>query len=389
MENEFKKYKKGIAKYLGVQEENIFLFWKGRVALYSILKAMDVGSGDEVILPAFTCVVVPNAIIYLGAKPVYVDIDKDTYNIRTDLIQSKITGKTKLIIAQNTFGLSPDINGISAIAKDNNIEWIEDCTHGFGGSYEGHPNGTLAKASFFSTQWNKPFSTGIGGFCYVSDKEISLRVGSLESAALRPSFKEEYLLKVLLFARKHLMGNAVYWTMLDLYRKLSKLNIIIGSSDKEELGKPSLLEDFLKGSSKTQAREGIKALAFLDADINKRINMANAYNSFLAKLGVKPVESKNALHTFLKYPLLVSDRNRFMELARMERIAVGDWFISPLHPNKSNFEWWNYTYGENPVAEYISAHIVNLPTGPELNDHELKRVLNFLDKNQDLLIKEN
>ena len=74
------KYKTEIAKYLGASADDIFLYWKGRVALFAILKAMDIHEGDEVVLPAFTCVVVPNAIKYLGATPIYIDIDAKTYN---------------------------------------------------------------------------------------------------------------------------------------------------------------------------------------------------------------------------------------------------------------------------------------------------------------------
>ena len=81
------KYKKAIASILECSPDNIFLYWKGRVALYAILKAMGVKEGDEVIVPAFTCIVVPNAVIYLGAKPVYVDISVEDYN--TDINKLK------------------------------------------------------------------------------------------------------------------------------------------------------------------------------------------------------------------------------------------------------------------------------------------------------------
>src|SRR5689334_23149354 len=130
------EYKKELAAQLDLSDKNIFLFWKGRVALYSILSALDVKENDELIRPAFTCVVVPNAIIYLGAKPVYVDIDPSTYNMDVSKLESKITGKTKVIIAQNTFGLSPDIDSIVSIASRHKIAVIEDCAHGFGGTYK-------------------------------------------------------------------------------------------------------------------------------------------------------------------------------------------------------------------------------------------------------------
>ena len=95
-------YKIALADYLSVSSENISFFWKGRVALYALMKAYGIKKDDEVILPAFTCVVVPNAIIYCQAKPVYVDINPQTLNCDAEEIRKKITEKTKFIIAQNT-----------------------------------------------------------------------------------------------------------------------------------------------------------------------------------------------------------------------------------------------------------------------------------------------
>ena len=115
------KYRSVLASYLGVQEEQVSLYWKGRVALYSVLKAMEIGPGDEVILPGFTCVVVPNAVMYLGATPVYVDINPSTLCCDTASIEQAITPKTKAILIQNMLGLSDQVDEIVAIAKKKGI----------------------------------------------------------------------------------------------------------------------------------------------------------------------------------------------------------------------------------------------------------------------------
>ena len=143
----------GIKEVLGPNE--VHFFWKGRVALYALLKGCGVSEGDEVILPAFTCVVVPNAIKYLGAKPIYVDIDKESLGASLESVRGSITSKTKAIICQNTFGLSYQLTEIVALAREKHLVTIEDCTHGFGGFYHSKPNGIFCDASFFSTQWNK------------------------------------------------------------------------------------------------------------------------------------------------------------------------------------------------------------------------------------------
>ena len=89
-----------------------FGFWKGRVALYAILRAMGIGEGDEVIIPGYTCVMAVNPIVYVGAKPVFVDIEPATYNMDPALIESHVTARTKLIIAQHTYGYAADLEAI-------------------------------------------------------------------------------------------------------------------------------------------------------------------------------------------------------------------------------------------------------------------------------------
>lgn len=103
--------------------------------IYALRKAMGIDPGDEVLVQSYTCVVVANSIIYLGAKPVYVDIDLSTYNMNIEQMKEKITGKTKVIICQKTYGLSSILEKLEEIAKDKGIYTLEDCTRGFGGCY--------------------------------------------------------------------------------------------------------------------------------------------------------------------------------------------------------------------------------------------------------------
>ncbi|MFN6946977.1 MAG: DegT/DnrJ/EryC1/StrS family aminotransferase, partial [Cytophagaceae bacterium] len=117
---------------------------------------MRISQGDEVILPGFTCIVVPNAIIYLGAKPVYVDINSETFNIDPQLIEENITEKTKAIIAQHTFGIPADMDKILHIANKHNLFVIEDSCHALGSKYKGKYVGSFGDAAFFSSQWSKP-----------------------------------------------------------------------------------------------------------------------------------------------------------------------------------------------------------------------------------------
>ena len=377
-------YKIALADYLSVSSENISFFWKGRVALYALMKAYGIKKDDEVILPAFTCVVVPNAIIYCQAKPVYVDINPQTLNCDAEEIRKKITEKTKFIIAQNTFGLSSDLDAIMVIAKEKNIIVIEDCTHGLGGFYKGRKNGTIADASFFSTQWNKPFSTGIGGMAFVHDKDVAEKMKSIEKTSKAPSFLERVQLSVLLSVRSIMKAPAVYWPMIKLYRFLSKNNLVVGSSQGNELDNPILPDDFLKQMANVQLKKGISELMKLNQYVSHRVKVAAQYDEGLRKLGIKI--NSNSDNAYLKYPLLVKDRKLFFELAAKKNIELGDWFISPIHPITEQFHLWQYDYGKFPIAEYVSAQIVNLPTHIDMGPKAVERVLSFLNENKDQLL---
>lgn len=370
-------YKSEIANKVNSDPENVFLYWKGRIALYAILKAMGVKEGDEVILPGFTCVVVPNAIIYLGAKPVYIDISPDNYNMEISELENAVTGKTKVIICQNTFGLSSNVDKIVEIAKSHNLFTIEDCTHGFGGFYKGKPNGSYCDAAFYSTQWNKPFSTGIGGFLVVNNPDLLDKIKLLEKNKIKPHTTEKFVLLFLILFRKYFVNNLTQSVLVKLFRLLSKYNLIIGSNRGEELSAPDLPEQYFKDISSVQIKAGLKRIQKISELNALRRKNALEYTSFL-KLKNKTYVDESLFddHMFLKYPLLVKNRELFFSLAKQYHLILGDWFLSPLHPITDNFDLWGFDESRFPNAVTISRHIVNLPT--EIKDNT--RVFNFLNE---------
>ena len=109
-----------------------FAFWKGRVALYAILESLGIGPGDEVIMPGFTCVVVPNAVLYRGAIPIYVDIEETSFTMDVRDIEQKITSRTRAIIVQHTYGIPAEMDAIMAVAAQAGVAVIEDCAHALG-----------------------------------------------------------------------------------------------------------------------------------------------------------------------------------------------------------------------------------------------------------------
>lgn len=374
-------YRSELSKYLGGQY--IELYWKGRIGLYALLKSFGVGVGDEVVMPAFTCVVVPSAVMYLGAKPVFADIEKETFSSSFKAISNVVTNNTKVIICQNTFGLSFELEEIVHFASSKSIYTVEDCTHGFGGMYNGMPNGTFCDAAIYSTQWNKPFSTGIGGFVSAKDKEIVEKLAEVSTHAQNPGLYEQVQLFILYIVKQALVNRFTYWFILKSYRFLSRKGIVVGSSSPEELISTVQPDNYFKRSGAVQSLLGRRALKNIESTLILRKKNAGIYSETLSRLAKNHVNIKFFdNHSFLVYPLLVRDKAVFAELAEKNKIILGDWFTSPLHPITESLDRWGLKTEMFPVASYCSKHIVNLPTG--ISDPTI--VTRFLERHVEQLI---
>jgi len=148
-------------------------------ALHLILAAMEIGPGDEVIVPAFTWIATANVVLYCGATPVFVDIDPATFNIDPAKIKSRISKKTRAIIAVHLFGLCADMDAIAAAAPG--VPIIEDAACASGAAYQGRHAGTLGLAAAFSFHPRKSITTGEGGMVTTADAGLAQRVNSLRN----------------------------------------------------------------------------------------------------------------------------------------------------------------------------------------------------------------
>ncbi|MDA0194127.1 MAG: DegT/DnrJ/EryC1/StrS family aminotransferase [Bacteroidetes bacterium] len=148
-------------------------------ALHLSLVGLDIGPGDEVIVPAFTWVSTANVVLYCGAKVVFTDIDPHTFNIDPIGLKDKITSKTKAIICVHLFGLSADMDEIKKVSGD--IALIEDAACAAGASYKGTPVGSLGTMACFSFHPRKSITTGEGGMITTNNDQLSTRLGILRN----------------------------------------------------------------------------------------------------------------------------------------------------------------------------------------------------------------
>ena len=161
-------------------------FESGRVSLWAILRTLGIGEGDEVVVQAFTCVVVPDAVVWAGAKPVYIDIGEN-YNCDPDAIVGVITPRTRAIVVQHTFGIPAQIDKIMEIARKHRLVVIEDCAHTVGGIYKNGLLGSWAPISFFSFGQEKAISAVRGGVVVTKDLVFAEKLRELQGKLRYPT----------------------------------------------------------------------------------------------------------------------------------------------------------------------------------------------------------
>ena len=378
MEKIIEDYQQKFARFLGA--ERAFAFWKGRVALYSLLRALDVGTGDEVILPGYTCVMNVNPIKYVGARPVYVDIEPNTFNINVNLLKEKITNKTKVIIAQHTYGYPCEMDTILKIAQSNNICVTEDCCLALGSKYKGRMVGTLGRAGYFSSQWNKPYTTGIGGMVITSDLELAERIESLVvNEMCSPSSGEVFMLRMqLMFYRMFIYPRTTAMAQ-SLFRYLTKKGAVVGSSSTSEF-EPAKADDFFKSISKMQASSGTRQLGRIEENISHRRKMAQLYDELLAAKDWKSSKDNRDYvePVLVRYPVRIAEKDKALTQAAKAGIELGSWFECPLHPIETPLASYDYELGMCPEAEKAALEVVNLPLHLRVNEKTAVKTIKFI-----------
>lgn len=374
---DIRTYEDRFAEAAGTQ--HAYSFASGRMALYVILEALGIGTGDEVIVPAFTCVVVPNAILYRGGRPIYVDIDAHTYNIDAAKIEQKITAKTKAIIAQHTFGLVCDIEPIREIANRHGLAVIEDCAHALGSTHRGRKAGSLGDVAYFSTDHSKVISTSTGGMVTTNNTMIAGQLAKLQAAM--PFLSESRIRRILLrFVLEHVLFSpriCSLGTYIDGF--LSGWRLGAYFDDELSLAKPSHYP-YPARLSNAQARIGLSQLELLADNLAWRRKLAHLYDSEVGALN-SDLQKDSSNHAFLRYTILVENRAAWTKHFG-NVLDMGVWFTSIAHGRDERLDEIGYQAGSCPRAEQAARHCVNLPTHPRIKRPEL--LLDLLRATRDL-----
>ncbi|HUH78997.1 MAG TPA: DegT/DnrJ/EryC1/StrS family aminotransferase [Methanoregula sp.] len=347
-------------------------FATARMGFYCLMEELGIGKGDEVIIPAFTCGVMPNAILRRNATPVYANISEETFGSDAAGIRQKITGRTKLVVAQHLFGIPCGIAEIAELCNEKGIFLLEDSAPTLDSSYCGKTVGNWGDAAIFSSDHAKPLNTMIGGFFYTTNRELSDKIAekSRRCPDLDPSHQQN-LFRRFLFERKYF--------------------------NPKRYGKGVFLETLQRKYTRYMARAGTRA--FLEGDYCSPESGKQKYPyparmpAFLAQLGIFELERWNAekkrrkaiLKDYLSLaedlpvgsflPACYSDRRYaivplrfvFMHPGAAHLHAVMNRYISVierLYPTVltcSRLESLGYLPGSCKISENVSLRIINWP----------------------------
>ena len=191
------KFEKEFANFCGVQYASGVC--NGTVALHLALVALDIGPGDEVIIPNFTMISTALCVCYTGAIPVFVDADPKTWNIDVEKIEEKITDKTKAILAVHIFGNPCDMNAINEIAQKHGLRIVEDAAEAHGAEYRGVKTGALSDIAAFSFYANKNLTTGEGGMVVTQSQKLYDKCRYFKNVCFPLDGKREFIHKHLGF----------------------------------------------------------------------------------------------------------------------------------------------------------------------------------------------
>lgn len=337
---EIDDFEKKIAQYLGVKYCKVFN--SGGSALHAIMFALGISKNDEVIIPSFTFIATAYAPLYVGAKPVFADIETDTYGLDIDDVERKITPKTKAIIPIHYGGVTCRINDLKRLAKKHNLYLVEDAAESFGSKENNKLAGTFGDAAIFSFCQNKIFTTGEGGCVVTNDKKVFEKLELLSS-----------------YGRK-VEG--------DYFSNPSELDYVsLGFNFRM----PSML-----------AALGLSQLSRVDDLIKKRRKAASYLNKNLESIKKiripKYQDSKFAVYQMYTIEVLGGEKDRDFLKNELEKVDVPTKiYFDPVH----NYSIFNKESNINlPNTELISSRVLSLPIYPDIKKEQLDFIINSIKR---------
>lgn len=332
-------------------------FSAGRAALSAAIYSLDLQPGDEVIVPGYTCIVVPNAFKYARITVVYADIELETYGLDIESVHRSITQNTKAILLHHLFGLvCRDYEAIIDLAKKYNIKVIEDCAHATGATYKNRHVGNYGDVAFYSSESSKILNTIQGGIVTTNNEKIATRLAEYAKQAAFPEKKKVRLLLQNVAIQYFRFKHPNRWLLGDVYRMLNAGKELQSTTKGEYAG----LQPAHYGTRMPApiAALGINQLKKLDRYNALRTRGAAYWTAWCNQTNTeKPTVLPESKPAWLRYPVRVSpEKKRNLRWAEKELgILPGVWFLTNLHPAPQKVSGC-------PNADKAVLECINFPT---------------------------
>jgi len=333
-----KKFEECMASFIG--RKYAVAVTNGTAALEVAVEALGIGKGDEVIMPSFTIISCTQAVVKAGAKPVLIDSEYDTFNMKVEDIEAKITSNTKAIMVVHIYGLPVDMNPILELASKYNLKIIEDAAEMHGQTYNGKMCGSFGDISIFSFYPNKHITTGEGGMVLVDDEVLYERCKSLRNLCFSPDGNKRFI--------------------------------------HEELGWNLRMTNI-------QAALGVAQLERIDEFVAKKRWMGNLYQELLSDIKAinLPIKQKNfAENIYWVFALTLKDK--YPKKAKDVMKELGSYgigtrpFFYPMHKQPVFNKMGLFSDDNLPNAEKLYERGFYIPSGMALTENQIKEVSRVL-----------
>ena len=325
------EFEEKFAEYLGVK--HAVAVSSGTTALHLALLAAGIGPNDEVITTPFTFAATGNSVLYVGAKPVFIDIDNKTYNLNPENIENVITDKTKAVMPVHLYGQPAEMDSINQIAEDHDLIVIEDAAQAHGAVYKGKKAGSLGDMGCFSFYPTKNMTTSEGGIVTTDNEEMAEKARVL---------------------RSH--GESERYT-----------HVVLGYNFR---------------MTDIAAAIGIVQLKKLDKFNKKRIENATYLTERIDKINgiTAPFVGDDVKHVYHQYTVRVgkSRRNELMEVLNSRSIGTGIHYPKPIYEQKL-YKELGFS-ASCPEADAASSEVLSLPVHPSLEKNDLEKIVSVLNE---------
>lgn len=339
---EIEEFEKMVASYVGTKYG--ISFNSGTSALHAILLAYNIKAGDEVIVPSFTFIATANAALFVGAKPVFADIEDKTYGLNPDDVKRKITQGTKAIVPIHYGGLPCRIETLREMAEDCKVLLIEDAAESIGASINGRKVGSFGDAAMLSFCGNKVITTGEGGMIITDSGEIYERLKLIRSHGRLES--EPYFMTV----------KTLDYVTLGYNWRISSFTAALGLSQMKKLEKV----------------------------VEMRRRNANYLTSKLSKISEIEVPNppEGYFHVYQMYTIRVKGGRKVREALKdhlKNKGIMTKVYFEPVHQTCFYTEKFGYIGGELPITERLSGEVLTLPLYPTMTVEEMDYVVESVE----------